>query len=330
MARSVFDAPRPFVEMALGVLRLGNTALDALFYDVNALAFDLSRHGETIATDDEKETASTGSRARAPSPHRLDLSALTNPEGAVLIVDAAHPPYVSKPYVDVGEFIRDAKARRPGLRNLSVTGVGSSALGSVAFAWDISKALSEPVAAIVPGYGLADVLCQALGGWFVFGPQSLFLKTSAQAMLASLAPETANIGRRLMLSAPDHAETGEGGALFQRGFGSSDVLNAILKRVPSVERLFGHSKGALVIQNAIIDAEESLIGRLQIVTFGCAIATRSPPARLLQFLGMLDWLGWLNSWGNPPTNPVGSGHSTNSWIPLSMRVADLARADRAA
>jgi len=179
----------------------------------------------------------------------------------------------------------------------------------------------------VPGYGLADVVQQALGGWFVFGPQSLLLKMSTQAMMAHMAPEIANIGHRLMMSAPEHAETENGGALFQRGSGSSDVLLGILKRVPSIQRLFGHSKGALVIQNALIDDDESLIGRLEIVTFGCAIATRSPPARLLQFLGMLDWLGWLNSWGNAPTNALETWHSTNSWMPLSMRVADLARAD---
>jgi hypothetical protein len=328
MALNVFEAPRPWVEMALGFLRLGNTVLDALFYDVNTLASDLSRHGETITTDDE--AAASTSPAPASPLHTLDLGALANPEGAVLIVDPARPPYVSKPYLDVAAFVSDAKARQPELRNLSITGVGSSALGSAAFAWNIAKALGEPVAAIVPGYGVADVLCQALGGWLAFGPQSLALRASAQAMMANMAPETANIGRRLLLSAPEHAETGNGGALFQRGFGSSDVLNAILKQVPGIERLFGHSKGALVIQNAIIDAPESLISRLHIVTFGCAIATRSPPARLLQFLGMLDGLGWLNSWGNAPTNRVNTSHSTNSWIPLSMHVTDLARDGHAA
>jgi hypothetical protein len=328
MALNMFEAQRPFVEMALGFLRLGNTALDAIFYDVNALSADLHRHGETIVTDDEAPAAAT-SHAPARPRHNLDLSALANPEGAVLIVDTTQPPYVSKPYLDLAEFVADANTHRPAPRNLSITGVGSSALGSAAFAWNISKALGEPVAAIVPGYGLADVVQQALGGWFVFGPQSLLLKMSTQAMMAHMAPEIANIGHRLMMSAPEHAETENGGALFQRGSGSSDVLLGILKRVPSIQRLFGHSKGALVIQNALIDDDESLIGRLEIVTFGCAIATRSPPARLLQFLGMLDWLGWLNSWGNAPTNAIETWHSTNSWMPLSMRVADLARADHA-
>jgi hypothetical protein len=51
----------------------------------------------------------------------------------------------------------------------TITGVGSSALGSAALAWDISVALQKPVLAIVAGYGVADVFLQALGGWFAFG-----------------------------------------------------------------------------------------------------------------------------------------------------------------
>ena len=60
----------------------------------------------------------------------------------------------------------------PETRNVAIatiTGVGSSALGSAALGWNISKALAQPVLAIVPGYGVADVMLQALGGWFGFG-----------------------------------------------------------------------------------------------------------------------------------------------------------------
>jgi|SRR6516164_2007072 len=56
-----------------------------------------------------------------------------------------------------------APASEP-IRVVTVTGVGSSALGSVAFAWNVSETLHEPVAAIVPGYGLADVVPQGLIG----------------------------------------------------------------------------------------------------------------------------------------------------------------------
>jgi len=110
-----------------------------------------------------------------------------------------------------------------------VTGVGSSALGSVAFAWNISTALDEPVAAIVPGYGVADVIQQGLGGWFGFGLHSWWIKQTAQEVLAHTMPQTARIGRHLMMTAPGHAEANTGAPVFQRGNGSSDVLHAILR-----------------------------------------------------------------------------------------------------
>jgi hypothetical protein len=37
----------------------------------------------------------------------------------------------------------------------------------------------KPVAAIVPGYGLAGVVQQALGGWFGFEMYSYWIKTSS-------------------------------------------------------------------------------------------------------------------------------------------------------
>jgi len=40
----------------------------------------------------------------------------------------------------------------------TITGVGSSALGSAALAWDVSVALKKQVLAIVPRYGVADVI----------------------------------------------------------------------------------------------------------------------------------------------------------------------------
>src|SRR6478752_5916876 len=68
----------------------------------------------------------------------------------------------------------------------TITGVGSSALGSAALAWDISVALEKPVLAIVPGYGVADVVLQGLGGWLAFGLHDfLSSKTLIQTGLAT-------------------------------------------------------------------------------------------------------------------------------------------------
>jgi hypothetical protein len=312
---SLFEIPRPVVEPIVAALRLGNTAFDELFYDVGVLATQLWSRGSFVDADsDAPQAAVTGT---TDGFQEISLSALSNPEGAILIVDTARPPYVVHRFDDVGKFINAAKTMSPPIRNISITGVGSSALGSVAFAWNISSALGEPVAAIVPGYGVADVVAQALGGWFGFGFQS-WLKQSTQRVLAATSPDTARIGRALMLTAPGH----NGAPVFEHGSGSSDVLHAILEKGSGIRRLFGHSKGALVIENAVDGLEAATLEPLEIVTFGCPIAEQ-PPAKYRQILGWFDALGLLNSWGNVPDMLIPAQHTTNSWLPLSVPVTWL-------
>ena len=42
-----------------------------------------------------------------------------------------------------------------------------------------------------------------------------------------------------------------------------------------------------------------------------------------QFLGLLDPLGMLNSWGHPPQKRPLTHHGTNSLFPFSMPVPEL-------
>jgi hypothetical protein len=319
-----FEVPRSLVEPLVRALRLTNTVLDVAFYDVNSFIADLHARGLSVVTDPEDEEILRGGNI-ADALRFLDLDALSNPEGSILVVSTKGPSYVT-PFDDVRNFLTHAKDRDPPIQTVSITGVGSSALGSVAFAWNVSAALGEPVAAIVPGYGVADVVQQALGGWFGFGMYSFWVKQLAQDVVARTAPNIAHIGRRLMKTAPGHEEAGTGAPLFRRGNGSSDVLHAILKELRGISRVLGHSKGALVIKNAINDLPPETTERLHIVTFGCPIEETAPKvAGYHQVLGRLDWLGWLNSWGNPPNVEIVSHHSTNTCIPLSMPVARLTR-----
>src|SRR5467141_981785 len=94
-AFSWFEVPRPFLEPTLRALRLGNTALDALFYDVGRMVTDLFLHG------------------------------------SIFVVDAGRPPRITQ-FEDVAHFISWVKAHGRTLKTASVTGVGSSALGSAA------------------------------------------------------------------------------------------------------------------------------------------------------------------------------------------------------
>jgi hypothetical protein len=237
-------------------------------------------------------------------------------------VDAGRPPRITQ-FEDVASFISWVKAHGRTLRTASVTGVGSSALGSAAFAWNVSTALDEPVAAIVPGYGVADAIQQGLGGWF--GAYNWWFRQMAQEVLAHTMPLAAQSDRHPTMTAPGHAEANTGASVFRCGSGSSDALHAILKDVPHIDRVFGHSKGALVIKNAIESLPRETTQRLHVVTFGCRITEDTPAALYSQFLGLIDGIGLLSSWGNPPETLIPAHHSTNTSIPLSMSVSVLTR-----
>ncbi len=245
-------------------------------------------------------------------------------EGAILVVDAHRPPFVSQ-YGDIEGFLAeglkfpdDATAAAlcvapKDVEAIAVSGVGSSALGSAAFAWNVSEALQKPVAAIVPGFGLADLVPQALAGWFGFGMLD-FLRRTTQTTLTAMAPELAKVGRRLSLTALLDP--------FPSGTPESDILHAILKAAPQIKQLYGHSKGALCLRNAIRNLPSELYADLSLTTFGCVVAEETA-ANYTQILGTIDGLGQLNSWGALPELWINAWHSTNTLLPMTMRVEEL-------
>jgi hypothetical protein len=312
----LYNLQKPFVEPMLRFCRLSNTALDVLFYDVGALTTKLLAQHTLIDTGASRDT---GSSARPPQI--LDLSAATNPSGSIIIVDAKLAPFVRQTFPDMKQFIDHANgADGATLRTLSITGVGSSAYGAVAFAWDVSTAIGEPVAAVVPAYGLADVVPQALGGWFGFGMYDA-LQSATQNFLANVAPTLAMMGKELARSTPGRIPAETGAPVFRHGSAASDDVHAILDAVPGIARLVGHSKGALAIENALRSLASSRADGLSVVTLGCVIEEEFPQNKYSQYLGWLDALRTLNSWNRAPEHRAFTHHSTNSAIPLSMLVA---------
>jgi hypothetical protein len=305
-----FEVPRTLIEPALRALRLSNTALDAMFYDVGVLSAELLLRGEVVTTQASKAGSA-----------RIDLGALANPEGCILVVDAGQSPYVTR-FDRVDEFLAWANGAGADVQALTVTGVGSSALGSAAFAWNASMALGGRVAAIVPGYGVADALGQALGGWFGFGLRE-WVGQLAQTVLAHGAPHTARIGHELLASTPENATLDDAAPQFQTGSAASDVLHAVLRHGTNIRVVIGHSKGGLAIGNALLSLDASITGRLSVLTYGCPIAEDVKAKQYVQFLGMFDELGLMNAWGNRPDWWPVTHHSTNTMIPFSMPAAIL-------
>jgi hypothetical protein len=300
---SLYELPSALVKPALEACRTFNSTLDVAFYDVPAMTSELRDRG-------------------APA---IDLDAVANPEGALLVLDAAGPTFVRR-FEDVPSFLRwHAKAAaRP--KTVSITGVGSSALGSAALAWDISKAHGAPVLAIVPGYGVADALLQGMGGWFGFGlHDALGTKSHLQDALALMTPALAKVGRKLSASAPG-ARHLNGAPVFRTGCGSSDVLHALMSEI-DVACVVGHSKGALVIANALRSLPSERTKGLRIVTLGCPVAEELKGADYHQFLGLFDALGQSNAWGHMPNTWTPTDHSTNTSLALSMSAEELVKQD---
>lgn len=296
---SLFELPRAMVKPALEACRGFNSALDVAFYDVPAMLRELRDLGA------------------AP----IDLDAVANPEGALLVVDAGHAPFVQR-FEDLPTYLKWHKRAAAKPNTVSITGVGSSALGSAALAWDISKALGAPVLAIVPGYGVADALLQGLGGWFGFGlHDALGTKSHLQDALALMTPSLAQIGRKLSASVPG-ARHLNGAPVFRTGCGSSDVLHALMGEI-EIACVVGHSKGALAIANALRSLPPAETKGLRIVTLGCPVAEGLAGATYHQFLGLFDALGQANAWGHPPDAWTPTDHSTNTSLLLSMNAECL-------
>ena len=301
-----FNLPAELVHPMLRACRAINTLADLVFYDIGPLLAHNLRGTLITALMQHRTNVADG-----PAVVSLNLSALADPEGTILVVDPQRPPFVT-PYQTIDAFLA-ALGALPTLDTITITGVGSSALGSAAFAWNVAAALGRPVAAIVPGYGLADLVPQGLGGW-CFGLED-WLRRTTQAVLGMTAPELAGIGRRLSAEA-------RAAEPFETGSPESDILHALLRRSGRITRLYGHSKGALCIENALRSLKPPPTRALRVTTFGCVI-DEDTDATYHQVLGTIDGLGRLNSWFNQPDQWIEAWHTTNTMLPSPMPVTAL-------
>jgi len=128
---TVFELPKWLVEPAVRSCRLFNTALDFIFYDVPTLRAALAERDAPMQARGEK-----------PPSRIIDFDALSDPEGSLLLIDATTAPYVHK-YQSVTKFLESPYQETRDVDMATITGVGSSSLGSAALAWDISVALKK-------------------------------------------------------------------------------------------------------------------------------------------------------------------------------------------
>ena len=200
----------------------------------------------------------------------------------------------------------------PSIRAIAVAGVGSSALGAAALARELADALDTDVAGIVTGYGLSDMMSEALGGWFAFGAADRIRHTMERAF-ARMRPTAL---AESVTPGSDAAAT------------LSEIL---LAAPPKLDTLVAHSKGSLVVAHALqryvddLEVDDSpLFKRLHIVTLGAVVGVPAEFKHVKQYLGAYDWFGGANSsLGVTHERVPGVSHHLNPGFPYHMRVAPL-------
>lgn len=281
-------------EAYLEGVRQRNAVLDWLFYDVGIVT-----HSEAIA-----------------------LSPWLAAEGAVLYV----PPTGAGEFEVCASIDEFAAAFANKVHTVAVAGVGSSALGAAAFARNVADAIGEPVAAVVSGYGLADLATEALGGFFLFGAANSLrhgfewldrLRESG----AVADPGTSKAG----------AETG---SPMQRSKDTRTVQALLSHKALKMKLLIGHSKGNLVISEALfqmraLDATrlKQIAKQMLIVTVSAKIAMPPDFEDIVDIIGQIDGFGALNSrWdlGTEVTVPF-AWHHTNTELPMHLPVTETLR-----
>jgi hypothetical protein len=216
------------------------------------------------------------------SPSTETLADWPSAEGVILIV----PPSGAGPLTlcpTIEDFVANGGAD---ITALAVAGVGGSALGSAAFARNVADAIGRPVAAVVSGYGLTDVAMEALGGFLWFGVFS-GLRQSLEYW--------EKLAERHGLA----ETTGEPGAIaWTRQSRDTKTVGALL----TDERfrfslVVGHSKGNLVVSEALYAIKVADEARLQVIADRTLVITMSARIAMPDQIDALDIIGQWDSFG---------------------------------
>ncbi|MBP2548858.1 hypothetical protein J2858_001774 [Neorhizobium galegae] len=280
----------PLRNLSLESLRRRNTTLDSLFYDVKSVTAEEAFY----------------------------ISSCLAAEGAILIV-----PPTGAGSLKLCDTIDDyLLGGGETIDTLAVAGVGSSALGSAAFARNIADAIDKPVAVVVSGYGLADVMTEALGGYFLFGYLNGFRHQFERLDDFFGRPQ---FGVAPKLSIEKLAEASL----------DTQTVGALLAHPRlSFKLILGHSKGNLVISEALyrlahadLALAQALAARARIITISARIAMPRPFRDVIDVMGEWDWFGEINSRHAIPVDELvpQAGHHTNTDLPNHVPVTETLR-----
>lgn len=287
--------------VALLPWRRRNALIESLFYDISSLA----------------------------PVERAMLTSMLEREGSIVVVS---PSVSGRPIRRYKKALRFMNKEGDNVQAIALAGVGSSALGTAALARNVADATGFDVAGIVTGYGLTDLVTEALGGWFVFGAADYgrFVWETFLERAATTVPE-------MMATAAEHgparrqADTPSGALVEPGNYEVSTLVDILMARPRNLELLVGHSRGSLLIDFVLEQFVDELEGddhplfeQLRIVTLGTVVSLPRPFKQVKQYLGELDWFGGINSrLGVPHEKVAGAWHHLNRRLPYHLDVVQL-------
>ena len=285
METGLLDQLNPFMALISG----RNQLADAIFYDVTSLT----------------------------AAEWLSLGPWVDRKGGIVVVSPLKRQQPIRHYEQPLEFIvKEGNS----IEAIVVAGVGSSVVGTAALARNVADGYDIDVAGIVSGYGMADVVVEALGGWYFYGKIDQ-LRFELQNGITNLNKYLSSIFARggkvtdLIKNYEFPMDDFVPPSLDIRDLNEILLVRYVNATRPrlNIKLLLGHSKGNLLISSAlnhISNELRSIVGdktyarddhsmqHLKVVTLGAVVDL---PTKLIkaehqyQFLGRLDVLGRANS-----------------------------------
>ena len=282
-----FSSPYTFLtDLYLEYFRERNAALDTFFYDISVIT---------------KEDA-----ARLAPQYAA--------KGSIVVSHPTKTGHAVELFASIEAFAEHYTAQ---ISALVVAGVGSSALGAAAFACNVANAVGRPVAAVVSGYGVTDVIQEGLGGYYCFG----FLNTLREDSSTFPAIDAGILFKPVEEKFED---------LAWHTKDTETVLELLKDTRFNFTLLAGHSKGNLILSEALYALQaqdktrfEAIYNKTNIITFS-AVIKMPEGTQIIDVIGAKDILGAINS--RPSIKPdmvvAGAGHHTNTQIPGYLSITE--------
>jgi hypothetical protein len=267
------------------------------------------------------------------SAEMAEIAGLSDHEGAIIVVSPGGSAKPLRYYPDTTAMLKIEKSTMGGV---AIAGVGSSIVGTAALARNVADTYGLDIAGIISGYGVTDLMAEAMGGWFFYG----YIDKLRHALEIAVENATHFFPKPLATATRTSVE-GDFDARqnrIPRQLDSGTLLDILMANPDNIEIVVGHSKGAMLIDFVLEEFVFRMGGQphryyddLHVVTVSAVLGLPHKFNKASQIIGALDWFGGMNSLAdllgdmNPATRPryiENAWHHLNRHIPFKLGLVD--------